>query len=239
MVIGPGLVQTFADYWQTTLDNLLAVGTAIFTAIKETVVNTLTDMGVNVGAILQALTATWETIWNDIKAKTISIVGVITGVLNQIAVFASVTVPNAITAFKTFLGGLTLPNPFIAINTAISGIQSAIDGAKSAINSFKSWLGSISIPNPFSGFSLPNVGGLLGGNASGTGFFGGGLTLVGERGPEIVMLPRGSRIESSERTSQMMGNGGMTVNVYATVSNQMDVEELAYRVAQTIQRRQR
>jgi TP901 family phage tail tape measure protein len=233
------IVQTFADYWQTTLDNLLAVGTAIFTAIKETVVNTLTDMGVNVGAILQALTATWETIWNDIKAKTISIVGVITGVLNQIAVFASVTVPNAITAFKTFLGGLTLPNPFIAINTAISGIQSAIDGAKSAINSFKSWLGSISIPNPFSGFSLPNVGGLLGGNASGTGFFGGGLTLVGERGPEIVMLPRGSRIESSERTSQMMGNGGMTVNVYATVSNQMDVEELAYRVAQTIQRRQR
>jgi TP901 family phage tail tape measure protein len=236
--IDTALTATLA-YFQT---NWPAIQAAIETAwanIKVAFDAIVLWFTVTIPMALDALLVDWETIWNSIKAKTISIVGVITGVLNQIAVFASVTVPNAITAFKTFLGGLTLPNPFIAINTAISGIQSAIDGAKSAINSFKSWLGSISIPNPFSGFSLPNVGGLLGGNASGTGFFGGGLTLVGERGPEIVMLPRGSRIESSERTSQMMGNGGMTVNVYATVSNQMDVEELAYRVAQTIQRRQR
>jgi hypothetical protein len=79
----------------------------------------------------------------------------------------------------------------------------------------------------------------IGSNAAGSGFFTGGFTLVGERGPEIVALPRGSRIESSERTSRMMGGGGVTVNVYATVGNQMDIDEMAWRVAQTIQRRQR
>lgn len=85
---------------------------------------------------------------------------------------------------------------------------------------------TVSIPNPFS-------------NAAGSGFFTGGLTLVGERGPELAYLPRGTRIESSERTSRALGNGGVTVNVYATVGNQIDVEEMAYRVVQTIQRRQR
>ena len=54
----------------------------------------------------------------------------------------------------------------------------------------------------------------------------------------MVLLPRGSRIESSERTGRSFG-GDVTVNVYATVSNGMDMEELAWRVAQTIQRRGR
>ncbi|MBX3050803.1 MAG: phage tail tape measure protein [Caldilineaceae bacterium] len=83
--------------------------------------------------------------------------------------------------------------------------------------------------------NLPSIPGF----ATGTAFAPGGMALVGERGPELAYLPRGTRIESSERTSQVLGGGGVTVNVYATVSNQMDMEELAYRVAQTIQRRQR
>ena len=193
---------------------------------------------VTIPTALDALLVDWETIWNSIKAKTVSIIGVITGVMNQIAEFAKVTIPNAITAFSEFLGNLNLPNPFRVISSTINGIKGAIDTAKNAIDSFKSWLGSISIPNPFGSFSVPSFSNPFS-NAAGSGFFAGGLTLVGERGPELAYLPRGTRIESSERTSQMMGNGGMTVNVYATVSNQMDVEELAYRVAQTIQRRQR
>jgi TP901 family phage tail tape measure protein len=103
--------------------------------------------------------------------------------------------------------------------------------------SWSDWIPSFSWPH-IPEFTWPTFSNPFS-NAAGSGFFAGGLTLVGERGPELAYLPRGTRIESSERTSQMMGNGGMTVNVYATVSNQMDVEELAYRVAQTIQRRQR
>jgi len=79
----------------------------------------------------------------------------------------------------------------------------------------------------------------IGRNAAGSGFFPGGLTMVGERGPELVALPRGSRIESSERTGRMVGGGGVTVNVYATVNSGVDLEEMAWRVAQTIQRRGR
>ena len=49
------------------------------------------------------------------------------------------------------------------------------------------------------------------GNYSGTNFWGGGRTLVGEQGPEIVDLPRGSRIHSNDDSKRM---GGTTNNYF-------------------------
>lgn len=75
-------------------------------------------------------------------------------------------------------------------------------------------------------------------NATGTEFFRGGLTVVGERGPELVALPRGSRIHNSEDTARMTGQT-ISVTVNATVASDIDAESLAYRIASIIQRRQR
>src|SRR5690606_9768259 len=43
------------------------------------------------------------------------------------------------------------------------------------------------------------------GNANGTSFWGGGLTWVGERGPELVDLPRGARVTPN---NDLKGFGG-------------------------------
>lgn len=82
-------------------------------------------------------------------------------------------------------------------------------------------------------FSWPNIGGGGGAdeNASGTPFFGGGLTWVGERGPELVALPRGARIWSAQDSAAMAGGGG-NVTINATVLNEMDIERLAWRIRQ-------
>jgi hypothetical protein len=45
----------------------------------------------------------------------------------------------------------------------------------------------------------------LGRNAMGTEYFAGGLTLLGENGPEIASLPRGSRVTPSAETRRMLG----------------------------------
>lgn len=72
-------------------------------------------------------------------------------------------------------------------------------------------------------------------NASGTNFFGGGLTWVGERGPELVALPHGSRIYDSVTSTQMAG--GITVNINNPVmKSDMDIESLAYRLRQELRR---
>lgn len=51
--------------------------------------------------------------------------------------------------------------------------------------------------------------------ARGTNFAPGGLSLVGEQGPELMNVPRGAQIASNQRTNRLlnnMGGGGMTVS---------------------------
>ena len=52
-------------------------------------------------------------------------------------------------------------------------------------------------------------------NASGTDYYAGGRSWVGEEGPEIVDLPRGSKIYNAKKSAQMVGAG--TQNYYITI----------------------
>ena len=54
------------------------------------------------------------------------------------------------------------------------------------------------------------IRGVLGGKASGTTAFGGGLTMVGERGPELVNLPSGSSVMPNNQL-QAFGNSGINL----------------------------
>jgi hypothetical protein len=76
-----------------------------------------------------------------------------------------------------------------------------------------------------------------GGNATGDPMWHGGWTMVGERGPEMVRLPRNSRIYNDQQTAGMMGS--TTVNNYNTLSQPHDIELLAQRVAAQIGRKAR
>lgn len=62
------------------------------------------------------------------------------------------------------------------------------------------------------------------GHALGTNFAPGGLTMVGENGPELVNLPTGSKVYNARQTQQMVSGGhnaGIHVENY-NVYNQMD-----------------
>lgn len=48
--------------------------------------------------------------------------------------------------------------------------------------------------------------------ATGTGNAAGGMALVGERGPEMVSLPRGSKVARNDETNRMLG-GSTTINI--------------------------
>lgn len=71
-----------------------------------------------------------------------------------------------------------------------------------------------------------------------------GLALVGEEGPEFVHLPAGSRVIPADRTRQIqqsggMGDGGVLINVQATINNGMDAELWANRIAEIAGQRTR
>ena len=87
--------------------------------------------------------------------------------------------------------------------------------------------------------SLPQLpswlggGGNVGSNASGTPYWRGGLTWVGEEGPELINLPRGTQIIPSDLSSNMAsaGAGGVQITVNANISSKMDLHQLAYDLA--------
>ena len=54
-------------------------------------------------------------------------------------------------------------------------------------------------------------------NANGTNYFDGGSTLVGEYGPELVNLPRGSSIKTNAQTQRELSGGGSTFNIPVTI----------------------
>ena len=74
-------------------------------------------------------------------------------------------------------------------------------------------------------------------NARGTEYYGGGETWVGEEGPELVELPRGSRIYSNRDSSRMKGSGNTyifniqsdNVREFNRLVEMAEREQMAYR----------
>ena len=56
--------------------------------------------------------------------------------------------------------------------------------------------------------------------ATGTNYAPGGMALVGERGPELVNLPRGSQVIPAGRTAAMLGGMGQQVEVFGMLRGQ-------------------
>lgn len=105
--------------------------------------------------------------------------------------------------------------------------QKFMDGVKDGINSLKSSIKFLidSIFRKDSGFSYGFGGGGGGGGggyafADGVTNFSGGMALVGERGPEIVNLPRGSDVIPNEQIGNM---GNATVNI-GQVNERADID---------------
>lgn len=60
-----------------------------------------------------------------------------------------------------------------------------------------------------------NIPGILPQFAAGTDFAPGGMALVGERGPELVNLPRGAQVTPNHRLAEGMGGSSIVVNIMA------------------------
>ena len=63
------------------------------------------------------------------------------------------------------------------------------------------------------------------------------MQLVGERGPELVTLPRGSRVHSNADSKRMGGSGGNTINVHVNGrvgSSDAEIRDIANKVAREI-----
>lgn len=105
----------------------------------------------------------------------------------------------------------------------IDNVKSGFKGLFSSVLkdgvSFKDALGNIlgSLSDRMFSAGIDSLFSLIPGFANGTNSAPGGVALVGERGPELVNLPRGSQVKTAGETQRMLGGGGggqMDVRVY-------------------------
>lgn len=78
-------------------------------------------------------------------------------------------------------------------------------------------------------------GGFFPGFASGTNYAPGGLAWVGERGPELVNLPRGSQVYDHQRSMAMVANGNSLSVVRIELGPELEGRVLTQAAGQTIQ----
>ena len=129
----------------------------------------------------------------------------------------AMAVGGAMAVFASFLNiVLSVANGVIgAVNRMKQGISDAFNAiANSPIGQAAANIGSAfsSIMN-MGGGGGGGKGGGVGKNAAGTSNWRGGLTMVHEKGGEIMDLPQGTRIYPHERSLNMMRNSGVTISI--------------------------
>lgn len=207
----------FTGDWATAFESAKNIGQAFADAFGETIENLSALVGEIFGVIA-------ETVVNTLTDLGVDVDGLMAGL-------------NA--AWKTAWESLKGPLDFVI---------EAVGGVRKAIDDFVAWITSVKIPNPFEGWSFPSLPDWMGGggappagqpgaNAQGTSHWRGGWTWVGEQGPELVALPAASRIYPADTSRRMAADGaGVQVTVNANVAGDMDLHQLAYRVAEQIAR---
>jgi hypothetical protein len=163
----------------------------------------------------------------DIAVNGTSEGGAYTGALNDSMTTGMDTVKTTIdTATKD------------AANTMVKNLgegakQAGKDMIKNFVNSLKGFaMDVINAPGKFTGWAinpllqsiqeLKNLPTL----ANGTTAFGGGLALVGERGPELVNLPPGTDVLSNDKTQNAVG-GTQNNNIHIDrIQNESDIQSM-------------
>jgi phage-related protein len=223
--------------WEKAWGGIKGIVSGIWKAIEGIInqaLNQIRTIISNIWTVIKTLTSgAWEGVKGVISSAIAAIVGYVTGIPGRIAGTISGLwegLKSGITGAKDWIRDRI--NEIINFVRGIPGsVSSAVSGAFQAIpNAFRSAINGIigawnrlsfrikggpwdplgafgpSIPAVNFGFDTPDIGYL----AKGTDFWKGGLAWVGEQGPELLNLPRGSKVTPKAESRRMASGGGGT-----------------------------
>lgn len=185
----------------------------------------------------QAIKALWPVFSGLLSVASVALNGI-----SQVVSVVAPYVKSAISAIAPSLKNVgsvltTLGNTFKRVFTSIMNI------VKKAYNFVKPLIDGIGNALSRTGFISGGVSRFLGGNATGTKYWSGGLSVVGEHGPELVQMPSGSKVFTNRESRAMVnramptpvssGNGqniiNITINKLAdsfNIANNMDINDI-------------
>jgi len=216
----------------TVWNAVKTVTSTIWNGINGLISTLLNNLKRDISNVFNLIKNIITTVWNTIKSLTSS-------AWNSIKSFVMTPV-NAIrdavpSAFETMKN---------KISSVLEGVKNVIKAPLNAvismINSFIGRINGLKIPDWVpgvggKGINIPKIPML----AKGTDYFRGGYAIVGEQGPELVQLPRGSKVYPNSETQAMLG-GTIAINIQnMTVRNDTDIEKISRELYTLIERSKR
>jgi TP901 family phage tail tape measure protein len=243
-----GLVITFKDQIMAVLNALWSGISAGFQAVTGFIQAVFQTASAIVMAVWSPIAGFFGGVWAQIRGIFSGVgnffgavfgwaANAASGALNSIIGVAS-GVYNAIASFFRPIG--TVAGNMIG--GTIRGVVNGIIGmVQNGLNSFISMInGAAGIINKIPGVHIPGIPHIgLPRLAFGAKNYAGGVTLVGERGPELVNLPKGADVYTATQTANAFrnsrgGGGGVTIQ-HMEVHNDVDahnvIEQIGWRLA--------
>ena len=243
-----GLVITFKDQIMAVLNALWGGISAGFQAVTGFIQAVFQTASAVVMAVWSPIAGFFGGVWAQIRGIFSGVgnffgavfgwaANAASGALNSIIGVAS-GVYNAIASFFRPIG--TVAGNMIG--GTIRGVVNGIIGmVQNGLNSFISMInGAAGIINKIPGVHIPGIPHIgLPRLAFGAKNYAGGVTLVGERGPELVNLPKGADVYTATQTANAFrnsrgGGGGVTIQ-HMEVHNDVDahnvIEQIGWRLA--------
>lgn len=232
-------VQQVAAAAMPVITNIISTIQTVLPAVLpvlETVISTvgsvisaaapiISEMVTGIGTVVSTLAPIFSTIFSEIGEKVGSVISFVSermGFIQEVIGFAapligdivstawsviSPVIDIAISVFKILFSVVQKVFPGIqkVIETVWGVVKPIAEGIGSVVSKIAGWFGNVA--DAISGSGVPDED--VGTNAEGDNNWKGGLTWVGEKGAELVNLPRGSRIlphkESMAAASGMAG----------------------------------
>ena len=236
LFFGTQILSAFKYAWEQLKPPIMELWNtlkAFWTAIQPILMLLGTVLLFVVLPMIQIAIATIIQIFRGLLTGVTGIINVISGVLNAFIglVYGIFTgdFSRATEGFKQIFRGLgqwiqgafqIILAPFRGIIDGITNyirginfFQIAVNWMQQLINGIRSKAGGIggAIKEGIGRILPEGVRKLIPGFANGVRNFGGGLAVVGERGPELVNLPKGADVFSNEESKRMVGGQGITI----------------------------
>ena len=248
-------IASLRDSFMAVLPTLEPVVLAI-SEVATSVIPPLAAAFAGIGSVVAAVMPIVSEVVSGVGSKIAEIFGVIgskAGILQQVFEAVAPIISGQISAIWTVaepILGLVVEGVGLvadAIGWAFPYIQGVIEQVWAVVGPIVQGLADAfgGEVKAVSG-AVSKVRGIFGGgksketpatNATGTSYFSGGWTTVGEHGPELVNLPGGSKILSNPVTQQVQG-GSRNINVnveHMEVRSEQDIERVAEEIIRKIE----
>lgn len=212
------VLQFIADFIKSHGTEIQTILSAAWNGIKSAIDIALTLITGILKVALDLIHGNWSQAWEDIKAMSARIVEDIVSIVR-----------NDLEILKTVFGGAIdwVKNAWQGLVDGASAwgqgiIDGITEGAREALGGLYDMIsgavdGAIGKAKDALNAGLHAIG--VPGYASGVENAPGGLAIVGERGPELMVVPRGANIYPADDTRRMLGatGGGASYSFHFTV----------------------